>query len=302
MEAWIPITVAAAAAQTVRFMLQRHLNATQLSAVGATFARFVYSAPLVALLLLGYAWGAGIVLPRAGTVFWLYAVLGGTTQVLATVCVVALFKERNFAVGITFKKTEVLQTAIVGFLLLGEGVSFIGGLALVLGFVAVLILSKKPDAVGGGLANWVWNRAAGLGLLSGVFFAISAVSYRAASLSLSDGSFALRAGFTLMMVTMLQTIGMSIWFAIRDRPQFIEVFRAWRIAALVGVTSMIGSFCWFAAFTLQNAAYVNALGQIELVFGIAASVIFFRERVSRRELTGIVLLLVSILVLGLATL
>ena len=50
MELWIPITLGAALAQTLRFMLQKQLKATQLSTAGTTFARFVYSAPLVALV------------------------------------------------------------------------------------------------------------------------------------------------------------------------------------------------------------------------------------------------------------
>ena len=130
-----------------------------------------------------------------------------------------------------------------------------------------------------------------------MFFAISAGSYRGASLSLGAGDVALRAGFTLAMVTLMQTDGMGVWFALRDRMQVLVVFRAWRIASLVGLASMIGSFCWFSAFTLQNATYVNALGQIELIFSIAASVLFFREKISVRELGGIGILLASIMLL-----
>ena len=49
MDAWIFLSLGAALAQTVRFMLQKQLRATRLSTGGATFARFIYSAPLVAL-------------------------------------------------------------------------------------------------------------------------------------------------------------------------------------------------------------------------------------------------------------
>ena len=83
----------------------------------------------------------------------------------------------------------------------------------------------------------------------------------------------------------------------RDRAEIVAVLAAWRVAALVGLTSMIGSFLWFTAFTLQNAAYVKAVGQIELVLSVLASVLFFHEKISARELGGIALLLVSILVL-----
>ncbi len=300
MEAWIPITLVAATAQTLRFMLQKHLKSTRLSTAGATFSRFVYSAPLVAVLIAAYAGATGQALVAPPGAFWAYALGGGLSQILATLCVVALFGERNFAVGITLKKTEVLQAALIGFIVLGEGVSP-GALAAILaGFVAVLLLSRAPVAAGAAPGARPFNRAMGLGLASGVLFAFSAVGYRGASLSLGEGDAVLRAGLTLAIVTASQTLAMGAWLLWRDRAQLRAVIAAWRVAGLVGVTSMIGSFAWFLAFTLQTVAYVKALGQVELVLSVAASVLFFRERISARELAGIGLLLVSILVLVLA--
>ncbi|WP_102107049.1 DMT family transporter [Oceaniglobus roseus] len=299
MDAWIPITVAAAFAQTLRFMAQKQLKAMALSTAGATFARFLFSAPLVAVLILSYATATDQPLPGTNGRFWLFALVGGAAQILATMCVVAIFSTRNFAVGITFKKTEVVQTALVSTVVLGEGVSFRGALAIGIGFLGVLLLSDPP----GGTGPWrrrLWNRAAGLGLLSGICFAFSAVGYRGASLALDSGDVILRAGFTLTLVTATQTLAMAAALAWREKGQITRVVRAWRVAGLVGLTSMVGSFCWFTAFTLENAAYVNALGQVELLFSLSASVLVFRERISLREGLGMGLLTLSILVLILA--
>jgi drug/metabolite transporter (DMT)-like permease len=63
----------------------------------------------------------------------------------------------------------------------------------------------------------------------------------------------------------------------------------------VGVLGMLGSLGWFVAFALMNAAYVRALGQVELIFSAAASVLIFRERITRREVLGMALLLLAIL-------
>ncbi|MEM9127328.1 MAG: EamA/RhaT family transporter, partial [Pseudomonadota bacterium] len=120
MSLWIPVTIAAASVQTVRFMLQKSLSSVKLSAAGATFARFAFSAPLAVVGLWLTLHLTDAVLPPLSARFWMFVAIGGTAQILATVCVVALFKQRNFAVGITFKKTEVIQTAIVGFLILGD--------------------------------------------------------------------------------------------------------------------------------------------------------------------------------------
>jgi drug/metabolite transporter (DMT)-like permease len=92
---------------------------------------------------------------------------------------------------------------------------------------------------------------------------------------------------------------MAAWLAWRERGEIGRVVRAWRVAGLVGLFSMVGSWCWFAAFSLQSAAYVFAVGQVELIFSLAVSVMVFRERVTRREIAGIALLAVSILAIAL---
>ncbi|MCE8546759.1 EamA family transporter [Ruegeria pomeroyi] len=299
MSLWIPVTLAAALFQTVRFMLQKSLATVKLSASGATFARFLYSAPLALAGLFIATTAGGFDLPELGPRFWLFVAIGGTAQILATICVVALFKQRNFAVGITFKKTEVIQTAIVGFVILGEGVSFGALGAILLGLAAVLLLSKTP---GGSGAWWrhLTNRASQLGLGSGVLFAFSAVSYRAASLELGDLTPWFRALVTLAAVVSFQLVSMALWLWWRDRAQLAAVWATRNTGAFVGLTSLGGSFCWFLAFTLQNAAYVKALGQVELIFSLMASTLFFREKITGREIAGIALLGLSILALVLA--
>ncbi|MCM2560746.1 DMT family transporter [Lutimaribacter sp. EGI FJ00015] len=296
METWVGITFCAAAFQTVRFMLQKQLSTVALSAAGATFARFVFSAPLVLVLLPVYLWATSHAMPGLSGAFWAYAMIGGLAQILATVCVVLLFKRRNFAVGITFKKTEVVQTALVGLVVLGEGVSPGALIAILLGLGGVLLLSDMPEIDG----NWrrrVMNPAAGLGLLSGILFAVSGVTYRGASLEIASDDPGLRALVTLAAVATAQMLALGAWLLWREPGQVGHVLAAHRGAKWIGLTSMAGSLCWFTAFTMQNAAYVNAVGQVELIFSLFASVLFFGERPTLKELGGIALLTISVLAL-----
>lgn len=296
MDAWILITIGAALAQTLRFMLQKQLKAVGLSTAGATFSRFIYSAPLIACIAFGYSQISAQPMPGIPTRFWAYALSGGAAQILATMCVVALFSHRNFAVGITFKKTEVLMSVLVGLAVLGEGVSGLGFLAILVGLGGVLLLSDPPQA-SGPLFKRIFNRAAGLGLASGVFFAVSGVGYRGASLSLVTGDNFQRAIVTLALVTASQLAAMALWMAWRERGEITRVVRAWKVAGLVGLTSMAGSICWFTAFTMQTVAYVNAVGQIELIFSLIVGAVVFSERISSREMQGLALLGASILML-----
>ncbi|MEM8571579.1 MAG: EamA family transporter [Pseudomonadota bacterium] len=300
MEAWVVIAIAAAAFQTLRFMLQKHLSMGALSTGGATFSRFFYSVPFLVPLATAYAFLSGEGVPEFGRAFWVYAFVGGLSQILATWCVVALFQQRNFAVGITFKKTEVLLTALVGLAVLGDKISLAGFVAIFLGLLGVLVLSQDPRESDGSLLSRVVNLGTGLGLLSGIFFAFSAVGYRGATLEVLSSDPLYRAAISLMLVTLGQTVGMLIWLKLREPGEIGRVIAARRMAVWMGVTGMVGSLCWFTAFTLQNAAYVFAVGQIEVVFSLAASALFFREIVTRKELTGIGLITASILCLVVA--
>ena len=291
MEPWILVTFLAASVQTVRFMLQKKLAAKTLSATGATFSRFLFSAPLAALGAILYLRLSGQDVPERLPGFWTWAIVGGLAQILATVLTVSLFKHRNFAVGITFKKTEVILSAIVGLVLLGDRLGPWAWAAIAIGLVGVLLLSDPPG--GGSLIN----RAAGIGLMSGLAFAFAGVGYRGAVLALDTTDPLLRAVVGVTIVTAMQTVGMWLWLMWREPGEVGRVARSWRVSSIVGITSVIGSGSWFTAFAMQTAALVYAVGQVELILSALVALFIFGERISRREWMGMLVLGASILLL-----
>jgi len=294
LDLWIPITIAAAFAQNLRFMLQKSLKG-QLSTLGVTFSRFLFAAPLAWAAALALIARAGSGWPGLTPAFLGYAAMGALAPIFATALLITLFSLRNFAVGVTFSKTETVMTAALSALILSEPVGSGAWVAILVTVAGVIVMSGLPKR--GALASGFLSRAALIGVASGVIFAMASIGYRGASLALVQGDFLLRAAVTLAMVTTFQTVVMALWLRLAEPGEVTRVARAWRVAGLVGLTGMIGSFGWFAAFTLQNAAYVKALGQVELVFTLAASVFYFRERLKRAELLGIALIISGILML-----
>lgn len=293
MPVWVAISLIAAFAQATRFMIQKQLSVSTLSPVGATFARFLYSAPLVVVLVALYISATDQPLPRLAPGFWVYALCGATAQIVATVCTIALFKRRNFAVGVTFTKTEVLFSVLVGFVVLSDQISVLGMAMILNGLTGVLILSKSDLNRQGGF----FNVSTALGLSAGFLFAVSAVNYRGAALSLESGDFVVRGMVTLACVTTAQTLMLVGYLSWREKGEVGRVLASWRQSGLVGLTSMIGSAGWFMAFALQSAAYVKAVGQVEVLFSLAIGAIVFRERISKREAYGICLIVFSIVLL-----
>jgi drug/metabolite transporter (DMT)-like permease len=297
MELWIPITIGAAFMQNLRSALQKHIR-SRLSTGGATYARFIYALPLAALYVAGLAALPDIALPHPGPAFLGFAVLGGTAQILATALLVYLFSLRNFAVGTAYSKTETVQTALFGLILLGDRLSVPAGLAILVCLTGVVALSaERSETSVFRLLGAFTERSALIGLASGGFFGVSAISYRAAALSLGGPGFLMQAAFTLACVLSFQTVAMALYLAWREPGQLPAVLRAWRSAGWVGLCGMLASAGWFTAMTLQNAAYVRALGQVELIFTFVAAQLFFRERATLCEVAGIVLVVAGILIL-----
>ncbi|HPF23403.1 MAG TPA: DMT family transporter [Hyphomonas sp.] len=293
MDLWIPVTIAAAFFQNLRNVLQKSLKG-RLSTWGATASRFVYAAPLAVLF---FAVLSGVTGEDTGPppgAFFAYGMAGGMAQILATGLLISLFSHKNFAVATAFTKTEPLQTAVFGIVLLGERLSGGALVAIVISLAGVVLVSLPG---GDGPERWKLDRRVWTGVLSGGLFGLSAVAYRGASLSLAEGSVILRASATLAFVTVFQALAVLAWLAWRERGQVTRLVQAWRTAALVGVSGMLGSLGWFTAFTLENAAHVRALGQVEVIFTLAASILFFREKVTAREIAGVLLVAAGVVAL-----
>ena len=154
--------------------------------------------------------------------------------------------------------------------------------------------SQERGARGAGPSQ---ERGAWLGIAAGAGFPVSAVCYRGASLALPEGEFFARAAVTLVGATAMQTVGMGAYLSWREPGSLGRVAGAWRAAAWVGLAGMLASAGWFSAMTLMAAAYVRALGQIELLFAFAAGVVLFRERVRMREVGGALLMVVGLVLL-----
>jgi drug/metabolite transporter (DMT)-like permease len=297
VELWIPLTVAGAFFQNLRSALQKHLK-SRLSTAGAAYVRFFYAWPFAVVYCWGLAAFGGLPLPAPNPKFLLFCFLGGLSQIVFTILLLWLFSFRNFAVGTTYSKTETAQVAILGLLILGDTLSVTAVVAIAVSLVGVFALSVVDARITvRSLFTGLTEKPTLIGLVCGAFLGASVVFFRGASLALGDGDFLMRAAFTLAVAVVAQTLMMGVYLAWREPGQMTAVVRNWRPALSVGVAGVLASIFWFSAFTLENAALVRAVGQIELVFTFIASVVFFRERTKAIEIVGIALIVGGILIL-----
>ncbi len=301
MELWIYITIAAAFLQNFRTAMQKRLKG-RLSTTGATFVRFGFGFPFAVVYVFVLHHGFDMAWPKPHLLFALYGVTCGLAQIFGTFLLLHLLSYRNFVVGTAYSKTEPMQAALFGVVILGDHVSGGAVIAILIGIGGVIVISvAHTEVTVRSLISSLAERRALIGLASGAMFGISAVCYRAASLSLGAPGFLMQAGFTLVCVSIFQTLIMIGYMRLREPGQITTVLKYWRPSLVVGAAGIVGSAAWFTAMTIQNVAYVRALGQIELIFTFAASYFLFHERSNRREVLGVVLIASGIVILLLAT-
>ncbi len=297
MELWIPLTIGAAFFQNIRSALQKHLS-RELSTLGAAYVRFIYALPVALVYFLGLKFYTGHPLPVFDATFIIYALLGGLFQILFTVFLLWLFSFHSFAVGTTFSKLETVMVGIFGLLLLGDTLSNTVIIAIAISALGVVILSAGQSRLTmGSMLSGLWRAPTLIGLACAAWLGLSVVFFRAASLSLNLDQYLVAASFTLLVALIMQSLIMGVGMALRDIDSLKLVFVHWRSASLVGISGALASIGWFSAFTLQNAGYVRALGQIELIFTFIVTVFWFREKLTKTELTGIGLITGSIILL-----
>jgi drug/metabolite transporter (DMT)-like permease len=297
MELWIPITIAAAFLQNLRSAAQKHLKGV-MGTTGATFVRFGFGFPFALIFVAVLYWLAGYPLPALNAAFFGWALLGALGQIVATFLLIHLFSFRNFAVGTAYSRTEPAQAALFALVFLGERASLGAVAAIAISVFGVMLISVAHVAVSlrSILASTV-SRNALIGLASGTAFGIAAVAYRAASLALGGPNFLMQAAVTLAFVITFQTAIMLIWMVWKDRAEIGRIAKAWKLSLFTGFVGASASFGWFTAMTLQQAAIVKSLAQIEMLFTFAATVFFFKEKINRLEIAGCALIVGGILVL-----
>ena len=264
----------------------------------ATLVRFICGLPFAIGGLLAIATLTADPLPTPTSGFLAWGQRRAGAQLAATAFLIAAMEQRSFVVAVAYSKTEIIQIALYSLVLLGERLSIPTAVAIVLATVGVVLLSVKSSAQRQrAMASW-FSPAATLGLASGAGFALSAVGYRGAALALDAPLPWVAAIYSLVWAQAIQSVLLGGYLAVRDRAGLQKVMVQWRVSTLAGLMGALASFGWLTAFAMRSAVDVRVVGLVEVFFSYALSRRYFKEQVTRREITGILLTLAAIVVIS----
>src|SRR3954451_1229623 len=289
---WIPFTVIAALGQVARNAMQRSLT-KPLGTWGATNIRFLFGFPFSLLFLAVVLVATGDHLDLPSGVFWPWLLLGALSQIVATGLVLLAMSDRSFVVTTAYLKSEAVQTAIFGFVFLGDHLTWLKVLAILIATVGVVITALRP----GGEKSFAELKPTIIGLVAAAAFALSAVGFRGAIITVPGVSFVTAASYTLVFGLFVQTLVLTIYLLARAPDVLQGILSMWRLSMLAGFTGAFASQLWLLAFALTAAANVRTLALIEVLFAQGVAYYSFKQPLSPRELAGIALIVIGVALL-----
>jgi drug/metabolite transporter (DMT)-like permease len=289
---WIPFTIIAAFGQVARNAMQRSLTGP-LGTWGATNIRFLFGFPFSLVFFAVVIVVTGDAVPWPPAAFWPWLLLGALSQIAATGLMLLAMNDRSFVVTTAYIKTEAIQAAIFGFVFLGDRLTVLKVVAIVIATIGVVITALRPGAEKG----FAEIKPTLVGLVAGGAFALSAIGFRGAIITVPGVSFVTAASYTLVFGLFVQTLVLTIYLLLRAPDVLAKILRLWKPSMLAGFMGAFASQFWFLAFALTAAANVRTLALVEVLFAQAVSYYTFKQPMSARELSGIVLIVIGVALL-----
>jgi hypothetical protein len=286
---WVLATIIGAAGLTTRNAMQRNLT-QKIGTIGATQVRFLYGLPFSVIFLGISAFITGQSIPALNGTMLGFALSGAVTQIIATALMLLAMKERSFAVTTAYTKTEPVQVALFSVVVLGDKIGVFAALAILTATIGVILMAVKAGD------SWTKSglRPVSYGIVSGTFFALSAVSFRGSILSLNDTSFLLAASMVLVTGLSIQTAILLAYMGFFNRTALMSSLNVWRASLLAGFVGAFASQAWFIGFSLTTAANVRTLGLVEMIFAQIITRRVLKEQTMVREWLGMALILVGV--------
>src|ERR1700745_3960459 len=140
---WIPFTIIAALGQVARNAMQRSLTGP-LGTWGATNIRFLFGFPFSIVFFVVVIIVSGDHVPWPTSAFWPWLLLGALTQIIGTGMMLLAMNQRSFVVTTAYLKTEAIQTAIFGFAFLGDHLTLMKVIAIIIATAGVVLTALRP--------------------------------------------------------------------------------------------------------------------------------------------------------------
>ena len=220
---------------------------------------------------------------------YLFLMLSGLSTGASWICYFKALQLGDVNKVAPIDKSSILLTMLLAFFLLGEGISWgkLGCMVLI-GVGTYLMIERKETAPASKEGHgWMFYA-----ILSAVFAALTTILGKVGIESIdSNLGTAIRTIFVLILA----------WIIVftRGKQRGISTIdgKSWWFLILSGVATGLSWLCYYRALQTGNASLVAPIDKLSILFTVAFSGIFLKERLSAKSGLGLALLTAGTLLL-----
>jgi uncharacterized membrane protein len=269
---WFVLALLSALFQVLRNMSMKHLGHALDDTINV-WGRFTFILPFLAGFVLWHG------LPPLQPGFWLYVLLFGVVQTIATMSLSKALKFSDISIVTALWKISLLMLVVFAFVTLGEAPSFLGFLGILVSMLGVYLLNiqKSRISVWAPLRELFVDRGLRYTLVAAVFYAPAVVILKQVIMH-SDPYFA---NFMAYLAASLTVLPLALRRSVRH---FVHIPRHWSSFCSMGLFACLSSVCQSVAYQITLTSYVEAVKQAEILFALAIGYVVFHERARVRAI------------------
>lgn len=221
---------------------------------------------------------------------WLFLILSGLATGASWICYFRALQLGDINKVVPIDKSSVILTVLLAFIFLHEKISLPKGIGIVLLGIGTFLMIEKKDAAENGAPNdkrWFFYAVG-----SAVFASLTTVLGKIGISDIeSNLGTAIRTGVVLIMAWLMVLVtGKSR--CVRKIPKNEVGF-----ICLSGVATGASWLCYYKALKDGLAAAVVPIDKLSILVTVAFSFVVFRERLSKKGVAGLILIVVGTLVM-----
>jgi len=231
------------------------------------WGRFTFLLPFTGATTLWFG------IPELKEGFWLWCLLFGISQNIATLCLSRALSRSDFSLVTTLWKLSILFLMIWGFLALGEEPTTMGVVGILLSVVGVYLLNASRLRI-----SWyapflalVQDRGQLYTIISAFFYAPSVIMIKQTALA-SDAYFATFMGYVAASAML------TPYVIYQSSHHFRQIPRHWKDFFGLGLFAALSTIFTTKAYVLTLSSYVEAVKQAEILLALFLGVILFGEK------------------------
>ena len=218
---------------------------------------------------------------------WVFLILSGLATGASWLCYFRALQLGDVNKVVPIDKSSTILTIALAFLFLGEGITWLKGAAVVLIAIGTFLMIEKKGGVQKEESGWM---LAAFG--SAIFAALTSILGKVGITGVeSNLGTALRTGVVLIMawvMVFVQGKQGQVKAVPKNELGFI---------CLSGLATGASWLCYYKALQLGPASLVAPIDKLSILVTVLFSYIVFHERLSRKALTGLAVLVAGTLVM-----